>query len=47
MTIVEAMHCGVPVVATDCPHGPGEIITRGGTGCWSPSATRTPSPRGC
>ncbi|POX38037.1 glycosyl transferase [Streptomyces sp. Ru73] len=29
MTIVEAMHAGLPVVATDCPFGPGEIIADG------------------
>ena len=35
--IVEALACGLPVVSTDCPYGPGEILAGGRYGRLTPA----------
>ncbi|MFO1418913.1 MAG: glycosyltransferase [Methylotetracoccus sp.] len=43
--LIEAMACGTPVVATDCPHGPREILDGGRHGALVPVGEPEPMAR--
>ncbi len=34
--LIESLACGCPIVSTDCPHGPSEILENGRWGCLIP-----------
>ena len=40
-TLLEALACGTPVVATNCPSGPDEMLARGRYGCLVPVGDAT------
>lgn len=39
--LIEALHCGLPIVATDCPYGPAEVLEGGRWGRLVPPGDET------